>query len=143
MYQKNYSTYNLELVAIVFALTIWRHYLYGEKCHIFTNHKSLKYIMSQKKLSSHQRRWLELLKYYDLIINNQPGKANIIAYALSRKSLFALRVMNTHLIREVQKRDIELIAKREQVKKLQDTKFHLGADDCLYVRNRLCVPRNS
>ncbi|KAA3483097.1 DNA/RNA polymerases superfamily protein [Gossypium australe] len=94
---KNYPIHDLELAAIVFALNIWRHYLFVEKCHIYTDHKSLKYLMTQKDLDLRQRRWLELLKDYDLIINYHPGKANEVADALSRKSLFALRAMNTQL----------------------------------------------
>nr|GEZ41316.1 retrotransposon protein, putative, Ty3-gypsy subclass [Tanacetum cinerariifolium] len=75
-----------ELAAVVFALKIWRHYLYGESCDIFTNHKSLKYIFTQRDLKMRQRRWLELLKDYDTNIQYHPGKANVVADALSRKS---------------------------------------------------------
>ncbi|KAA3461229.1 DNA/RNA polymerases superfamily protein [Gossypium australe] len=96
-HEKNYPTHNLELAAIVFALKIWRHYLFDEKCHIFTDHKSLKYLMSRKDLSLRQGRWFELLKDYDLVIDYHPGKANVVADALSRKSLYALRAMNTRL----------------------------------------------
>ncbi|KAG8474400.1 hypothetical protein CXB51_033844 [Gossypium anomalum] len=96
-HERNYPVHDLELAAIVFALKIWRHYLYGEKCHIYTDHKSLKYLMTQKDLNLRQRRWLELIKDYDLIIDYHPGKANVVADALSRKSLFALRAMNTRL----------------------------------------------
>ena len=91
-HEKNYPTHDLELAAIVFALKIWRHYLYGEKCRIFTDHKSLKYLMNQKDLNLRQRRWLELLKDYELVIDYHPGKANVVADALSRKSLFFLCV---------------------------------------------------
>ncbi|KAL4032966.1 hypothetical protein IC575_006049 [Cucumis melo] len=82
----NYPTYDLELAAVVLALKIWRHYLFGEKCHIFTDHKSLKYIFDQKELNLRQRRWLELIKDYDCTIEYHPGKANVVADALSRKS---------------------------------------------------------
>ncbi|KAA3473271.1 DNA/RNA polymerases superfamily protein [Gossypium australe] len=85
-HEKNYPKHDLELAAIVLALKIWRHCLFGEKCHIFIDHKSLK-----------QHRWLELLKDYDLVIDYHLGKANGVADALSRKSLFALRAMNTRL----------------------------------------------
>ena len=61
-YEQNYPTHDLELAAVVFALKIWRHYLYGEKCRIFTDHKSLKYLLTQKELNLRQRRWLELFK---------------------------------------------------------------------------------
>ncbi|XP_076936783.1 uncharacterized protein LOC143604077 [Bidens hawaiensis] len=85
-YEVNYPTHDLELAAVIFALKIWRHYLYGETCDIFTDHKSLKYIFTQKELNMRQRRWLELLKDYDAIIQYHPGKANVVADALSRKS---------------------------------------------------------
>ena len=71
---------------MIFALKIWRHYLYGETCEIFTDHKSLKYIFQQRELNLRQRRWLELLKDYDCMIQYHPGKANVVADALSRKS---------------------------------------------------------
>ncbi|KAL0544761.1 hypothetical protein IC582_019886 [Cucumis melo] len=82
----NYPTHDLELAAVVLALKIWRHYLFREKCHIFTDHKSLKYIFDQKELNLRQRRWLELIKDYDCTIEYHPGKANVVADALSRKS---------------------------------------------------------
>ena len=78
-HEKNYPTHDLELAAIIFALKIWWHYLYGETCCIFTDHKSLKYLMTQKELNLRQRRWLELIKDYDLIIDYHPGKANVVA----------------------------------------------------------------
>ncbi|GJR40524.1 retrotransposon protein, putative, ty3-gypsy subclass [Tanacetum coccineum] len=81
-YEENYPTHDLELAAVVFALKIWRHYLYGETCDIFTDHKSLKYIFTQKELNMRQRRWLELLKDYDANIQYHPGKANVVADAL-------------------------------------------------------------
>ncbi|KAL0562098.1 hypothetical protein IC582_002548 [Cucumis melo] len=84
-HKKNYPTHDLELAAVVFALKIWRHYLYGEKIQIFTDHKSLKYFFTQKELNMRQRRWLELVKDYDCEILYHPGKANVVADALSRK----------------------------------------------------------
>ena len=89
-HEQNYLTHDLELEAVVFALKIGRHYLYGEKCRIFTDHKSLKYLLTQKDLNLRQRRWLELLKDYDCIIDYHPGKANVVADALSRKMIYAL-----------------------------------------------------
>ncbi|CAA0827097.1 Uncharacterized mitochondrial protein AtMg00860, partial [Striga hermonthica] len=83
-HEQNYPTHDLELAAVVHALKIWRHYLYGGKCEIFTDHKSLKYIFSQKELNMRQRRWLELVKDYDCTISYHPGKANVVADALSR-----------------------------------------------------------
>ena len=75
---------------MVFALKIWRHFLFGETCEIFTDHKSLKYLFSQKELNMRQRRWIELLKDYDCIIQYHPRKTNIVVDALSRKSVGSL-----------------------------------------------------
>ena len=85
-HEKSYPVHDLELAAVVFALKIWRHYLYGETFQIFTVHKSLKYLMSQKDLNMRQRRWVELLKDYECTLEYHTGKANIVADALSRKS---------------------------------------------------------
>jgi hypothetical protein len=82
----NYPTYDLELAAVVHALKIWRHYLFGQMCDIYTDHKSLKYIFTQRELNMRQRRWLELVKDYDMKIHYHLGKANVVADALSRKS---------------------------------------------------------
>ncbi|GJY05663.1 reverse transcriptase domain-containing protein [Tanacetum coccineum] len=84
-HEENYTTHDLELRAVVFALKIWRHYLYGTKCIVFTDHKSLLHILDQKELNMGQRRWLELLADYDCEIRYHPGKANVVADALSRK----------------------------------------------------------
>ncbi|KAL2226254.1 UNVERIFIED_CONTAM: Transposon Tf2-12 polyprotein, partial [Sesamum indicum] len=92
----NYPTHDLELAAIVHALKIWRHYLYGEKFQILTDHKSLKYILTQKELNLRQRRWIELLKDYDCTIDFHPGKANVVADALSRKSSSTLANMGSY-----------------------------------------------
>jgi hypothetical protein len=85
VHEKNYPTHDLELAAVVFALKIWRHYLYGERFDLFSDHKSLKYIFSQKDLNMRQRRWMELIKDYDFTLQYHPGKANVVADALSRK----------------------------------------------------------
>ncbi|KAL0302447.1 UNVERIFIED_CONTAM: Retrovirus-related Pol polyprotein from transposon [Sesamum calycinum] len=109
-HEMNYPTHDLELAAIVHALKIWRHYLYGETFQILTDPKSLKYIPTQKELNLRQRRWIELLKDYDCTIDYHPGKPNIVANALSRKTvdqlasmicynmeyLTALRAMDVH-----------------------------------------------
>jgi hypothetical protein len=84
-HEVNYPTHDLELGAIVYALKSWRHFLYGAKCELYTDHKSLKYFFTQKELNIQQRRWLELIKDYDLTINYAPGKANVVADAFSRK----------------------------------------------------------
>jgi hypothetical protein len=95
-HEKNYPTHYLELAIVVHALKIQRHYMIGNKCKIFTDHKSLKYIFTQKELNLRQRRWLELIKYYDLEIQYHPGKANIVADALSRKG--QVNSITTHLM---------------------------------------------
>ena len=96
-HEKNYPMHDLEFAAIVFALKIWRHYLYGEKCFIYTGHKSLKYLPSQRELNLRQRRWMELIKDYDCVIDYHPEKANVLADALSRKIVQTLRALNAHL----------------------------------------------
>nr|GFB25190.1 putative reverse transcriptase domain-containing protein [Tanacetum cinerariifolium] len=85
IHEKNYTTHDLELGSVVFALKIWRHYLYGTKCTMFTDHKSLQHILDQKELNMRQRHRLELLSDYDCDIRYHPGKANVVADALSRK----------------------------------------------------------
>ncbi|GJX82524.1 retrotransposon protein, putative, ty3-gypsy subclass [Tanacetum coccineum] len=85
VHEKNYMTYDLPLGAVVFALKMWRHYLYGTKCVVFTDHKSLQHILDQKELNMRQRRWLELLGDYDCEIRYHPGKVNVVADALSQK----------------------------------------------------------
>jgi hypothetical protein len=78
-----YSTHDLKLAVVLQVLKIWRHYLMGKRCELYTDHKSLKYIFMQPDLNLSQRRWLELIKDYDLGINYHPGKANLVADALS------------------------------------------------------------
>ena len=85
-HEQNYLTHDLELAAVVFTLRIWRHYLYGVPCRIFTDHKSLQYLFTQKELNMRQRRWVELIKDYECTIEYHPGKADVVADALSRKS---------------------------------------------------------
>ncbi|KAI3709137.1 hypothetical protein L2E82_38896 [Cichorium intybus] len=83
--ETRYTTHDLELAALVFALKIWRHYLYGTKCKLYNDHKSLQYVFTQKELNLRQSRWLELISDYDCEIIYHPGKANVVADALSRK----------------------------------------------------------
>ena len=111
-YKKNYPTYDLELAVVIFALKIWRHYLYWERCKIFTDHKSLKYFFTQKELNMRQRRWLELVKDYDCSFNYHPGKANVVVDALSRKhSSFstALPTTQKEIIRDLKRMEIEVV----------------------------------
>ena len=84
-HEVNYPTHDLELATVVHALKIWRHYLLGNVCHIYTDHKSLKYIFTQPELNMRQRRWLELIKDYNLEVYYHLGQVNVVADALSRK----------------------------------------------------------
>nr|GEX46866.1 putative reverse transcriptase domain-containing protein [Tanacetum cinerariifolium] len=85
IHEKNYTTHDLELGAVVFALKIWKHYLCGTKYKVFTDHKRLQHILVQKELNKRQRQWLELLSKYDCDIHYHPGKANVVTDALRRK----------------------------------------------------------
>nr|GFB19202.1 retrotransposon protein, putative, Ty3-gypsy subclass [Tanacetum cinerariifolium] len=144
-YEVNYPTHDLELAAIVFAFKIWRHYLYGESCDIFTDHKSLKYIFTQRELNMRQRRWLELLKDYDTNIQYHPGKANVVADAQSRKSGMiagikaSLRVEPDLIsrIKEAQKEDNEIWTIVENLDK--QVEFRLDDDNVLWQGTRLWV----
>nr|GEY55485.1 retrotransposon protein, putative, Ty3-gypsy subclass [Tanacetum cinerariifolium] len=85
IHEKNYTTHDLELRSVVFALKSWRHYLYETKCTMFTDHKSLQHILDQKELNMRQHHWLEFLSDYDCEIRYHPRKKNVVADALSRK----------------------------------------------------------
>jgi len=117
-HEQNYPTHDLELAAVVHALKIWRHYLLGHRCQIYTDHKSLKYIFTQNDLNLRQRRWLELIKDYDLEIHYHPGKANVVADALSRKShVNAMRAsqMPQELCWEFEKLNLGFVAHTEGI----------------------------
>ena len=152
-HEQNYPTHDLELAAVVFALKIWRHYLYGEKCRIYTDHKSLKYLLTQKELNLRQRRWLELFKDYDCIIDYHPGKANVVADALSRKVMSALSFQHSEwrladdgailaqlkaqprlkqMIIDAQKNDEEMQKKIQIVRDGDKTGFSIKEDGSLY-----------
>ncbi|KAL0540359.1 hypothetical protein IC582_024596 [Cucumis melo] len=107
-HEQNYPTHDLELAAVVFALKIWRHYLYGEKIQVFTDHKSLKYFFTQKELNMRQRRWLELVKDYDCEILYHSGKTNVVADALSRKVAHSttLTTKQAPLLRDFERAEI-------------------------------------
>ena len=85
-HEQNYPTHNLELAAIIFALKIWSHYLYGEQFEVFSDYKSQKYIFTQRDLNMRQHRWMEYLEDYDFTFHYHPGKENVVSDALSRKS---------------------------------------------------------
>ena len=162
-HEKNYPMHDFELAAIVFALKIWRHYLYGEKCFIYTDHKSLKYLPSQRELNLRQRRWMKLIKDYDCVIDYHPRKANVVADALSRKSVQTLRALNTHLslsddgaivaqliaksyllnrVLEAQKNDEKISAIVNQNRVGKETEFTTKVDGFLYYRDWVCVPND-
>jgi hypothetical protein len=111
-HEEHYPTHDLELAAVVHALKIWRHYLLGNICHLYTGHKSLKYIFTQSELNMRQKRWLELIKDYDLEIHYHPGKANVVADALSHKAsclYLTLRTSNTTLCQEMEMLNLGII----------------------------------
>ncbi|GJV01760.1 putative reverse transcriptase domain-containing protein [Tanacetum coccineum] len=116
IHENNYTTHDLELGAVVFALKIWRHYLYGTKSVIYTDHKSLQHIFSQKELNMRQRRWIELFSDYDCEIRYHPGKANVVADALSRKErVKPKRVRAMNMILQSSIKDMILTAQKEAV----------------------------
>nr|CAH67938.1 H0211F06-OSIGBa0153M17.10 [Oryza sativa] len=113
-HENNYPTHDLELAAVVHALKIWRHYLFGNRTEIYTDHKSLKYIFTQPDLNMRQRRWLELIKDYDMEIHYHPGKANVVADALSRKSYCNMsegRRLPWELCQEFEKLNLGIVSK--------------------------------
>jgi hypothetical protein len=166
-HEQNYPTHDLELAAIVHALKIWRHYLIGNKCHVFIDHKSLKYIFTQPYLNLRQRRCLELIKYYDIKIHYHPGKANVVADALSRKpfgkeatnfpedwkresaqlnaclgekSSIEVKPMLEDRIRKAQCLDAEMIRLVEKANKEQLSDLRIDEKGIVWFENRLCVP---
>jgi hypothetical protein len=148
----NYTTHDLELGAVVFALKIWRHYLYGTKCTIFTDHKSLQHIFDQKELNMRQRRWIELLNDYECEIRYHPGKANVVADALSRKETVKPRrvralTMTVQSQLPIQIRDAQTEAlKPEHVLgetlRGMDKKFELRDDGTCYFMDRIWTPKH-
>jgi hypothetical protein len=111
-HEEHYPTHDLELATVVHALKIWRHYLLANICHLYTDHKSLKYIFTQSELNMRQRRWLELIKDYDLEIHYHPGKANVVADALSRKSschCLTVSSSDTTLCQEMEKLNMGIV----------------------------------
>jgi ribonuclease HI len=123
-YKENCPTNDLELAAVVHALKIWRHYLIGHRYEIYSDHKSLKYIFTQNDLNMRQRRWLELIKDYDLRINYHPGKANVVADALSRKkycNASFVRRMQPELRREIEYLNLRMVNEAEVTMEVEPT----------------------
>ena len=111
-HEEHYPTHDLELAAVFHALKIWCHYLLGNTCHLYIDHKSLKYIFTQSELNMRQRRWLELIKDYDFEIHYHPGKANVVADALSRKASWhclTVRTSDNTLCQEMEKLNLGMI----------------------------------
>ncbi|GJW91274.1 putative reverse transcriptase domain-containing protein [Tanacetum coccineum] len=150
IHEKNYTTHDLELGAVVFALKIWRHYLYGTKCIVFTDHKSLQHILDQKELNMRQRRWLELLSDYDCELRYHLGKANVVADALSQKSrpkLLRVRalVMTIGLNLPIQILNAKVEARKEENYGTKDLccmikNLETRAEETLCLKNRSWIP---
>jgi len=109
IHERNYPTHDIELAVVVFVFKIWRHYLYGSRFEVFSDHKSLKYLFDQKEINMRQRRWLELLKDYYFGLNYHPGKANVVVDALSRKTLHMSTMMVNEFELLEQYRDLSLV----------------------------------
>ncbi|KAJ0943969.1 putative nucleotidyltransferase, Ribonuclease H [Helianthus annuus] len=150
VHEKNYTTHDLELGAVVFALKLWRHYLYGIKFVIYSDHKSLQHLFNQKELNMRQRRWMETLNDYDCEIRYHPGKANVVADALSRKERVKPIRINAKSI-EVKNNLMEriLAAQREAVLEanypneklgVTEEQLTLSKDGILRLNGRIWVP---
>ena len=160
-HEQNYPTHNMELAAVVFASKIWRNYLYGEEFEVYSDHKSLKYIFLQRDLNMRQRRWMEFLEDYDFTLHYHPGKANVVADALSRmletvgqfglqynkqtqgtlESLVATLSLLSRVI-ESQWQDAEIVSIRDRVQSgTGDEGWTVHADGSLRYRGRVVVPQ--
>nr|GFD03281.1 putative reverse transcriptase domain-containing protein [Tanacetum cinerariifolium] len=139
IYENNYTTHDLELGAVVFALKIWIHYLCGTKSVIYTDHKSLQHIFSQKELNMRQHRWIELFSEYNYEIRYHPGKANVVADALSRKEKVKpkrVRAMNMILQSSIKDRILaaqkKVMDEIEGLQKGLDEMIEHRSDETLY-----------
>jgi hypothetical protein len=123
-HEEKYPTHDFELAAIVHALKIWRHYIIGMRCEVYSDHKSLKYIFTQPDLNLRQRRWSELFKDYDLGINYHPGKANVVTDALSRRShvnMLATRELLLEFCKEFEKLNLGWVSSTEVITMVVDS----------------------
>ncbi|MCO5575331.1 hypothetical protein L7F22_029131 [Adiantum nelumboides] len=152
-HEKNYPTHDLELLAVIHALKLWRHYLLSRKFQLVTDHKSLKWIFTQPNLNMRQRRWIELLQEYDFDIKYRPGKDNVVTDGLSRKSfLNAISIPNNPILDMIKEASLndpefkELIARIQNAGEAKQTsrpaKEYSLQGDFLYYQQRLCVPKD-
>ncbi|WMV41305.1 hypothetical protein MTR67_034690 [Solanum verrucosum] len=152
VHERKYPTHDLELSAVVFALKIWGNYLYGIKCEVFTDHFSLQHVFTQKDLNLRQRRWMELLKDYDVTIQYHQGKANVVADALIQKALgisekggvlASIEVRATFLeeikAKQFENENLNELRKKTVSDKAQDATLDTG--DVLSFKERICVSR--
>nr|CAB3451516.1 unnamed protein product [Digitaria exilis] len=136
-HEQNYPTHDLELAAVVHALKIWRHYLIGNKCDIYTDHKSLKYVFTQSELNMRQRRWLELIKDYDVNLQYHPGKANVVADALSRKvycNNLMVKESQPELYEELSKMKLEIVEQGQ----LHELRVRYDLEDRIKLAQQRC-----
>nr|KYP36684.1 Transposon Ty3-I Gag-Pol polyprotein [Cajanus cajan] len=153
-HERNYPTHDLELAAIVFALKIWQHYLYGAQFSVFSDHKSLKYLFDQNELNMRQRRWMEFLKDYDFQLMYHSSKANVVADALSRKSIHMSAqdhiscgtiIITNEFLRQVglkQLQDVEPVKLLGLLGTEKAVGFELGEDGILRFKGRVCLPQD-
>ena len=160
-HEVNYPTLDLELAAVVHALKNWRHYLLGNVYHIYTDHKSLKYIFTQPELNMRQRRWLELIKDYNLEVHYHPVKANVVVDALSRKyhgnslledgfNLLHPTVLHNITVScsleskiiELQKTDVGIFHIKRKMKEEESGHILLDENGVLWFKDRLVVPKD-
>jgi len=163
-HEVNYPTHDLELAAVVHALKIWRHYLLGNLCNIYTNHKSLKFILTQPELNMQHRRWLELIKDYNLQVHYHPGKANVVADALSQKPhCHSVQIEDPSLSRlmhplvlhkislesslrnrviKLQQIDVGIHHIKRKMKEEETKHFWVNENRILWFKDRLVVPKD-
>ncbi|GAU46468.1 hypothetical protein TSUD_402350 [Trifolium subterraneum] len=169
--EENYPTHDLELAAIIFALKIWRHHLYGVQFALYSDHKSLRYLFDQKELNMRQRRWMEYLKDFDFELNYHPGKANVVADALSRKALYSSEILmhQCGLYEKFRDMNLNVTYRKDGVKlnrmeltcdlrstigsaqekdmdlqrRIGKPEFTIADDGVIQFGNRICVPNDA